>query len=1126
MDRFSYTAPQAFIDELRGIGEEDREDPFKELQRARGISRVIAENESDYEKRRHARDVTSDESLSYSESLKKAQLEKEKSELLHKLRTAEADKKEEEGERAPRKRRWDQTPAHVEEATPSGNAKRRNRWDETPRDLAAGVAQTPRRNRWDETPKVAAGFGETPKVTSSAGFGETPRRSRWDETPVARAAGSMELQQQTDQQVAVEMEDPRNAYMTDDELDALLPSSGYTVMEVPASYIPIRTPARKLMATPASTSGFHIPEASTSAAVAAAVGVDVGEVPGVGALPFFKQDDMQHFGKLLDGQSEEELGAEERTERAIMRQLLKIKNGTAAMRKAGQRQLAERARTWGASAIFNQMLPLLLAPSLEEQERHVLVKAINRVLFRLGSLVRPFVRRILTVIEPMLVSSDAYARAEGCEVISNVSKAAGLAAMVATLRPDVDHADDYVRNTTARALAVVASALGISAVLPFVRAVCASRRSWQARHTGCRVVQQIAELVRAGVLPHLRGLVACVGAALGDEQLRVRTASALALAALAEASAPYGIEAFDDVLRPLWAGVGQHRGRALAAFLKAIGFIVPLMDAEHAGFYAREIVPVLVREFATPDDAMRTVVLRVVSQCVAAAGVSPQFVRTDVLPGFMAAFWVRRMALDRRSSRHVIAATVELAAKVGASDVVVQLVSELKDESEPLRRMALTALTQIVDAQGVLDVDARLEERLVDGVLYAFQEQTAEGDGAVALAALGAAVDALGLRARPYLPQLASALLWRLGNQSPATRQQAADAVARVAPVLRKCGEDELLARIGTVLYECLGEEYPEVLGSVLGALTAVVDVIGMADMRPPIGELLPRLTPILKNRHEKVQQHCIELVGRIADRGAEHVGAREWMRSCFSLLDLLRANKKAIRRASVSTFGYIAKAIGPQDVLATLLNNLKVQERQNRVCTTVAIAIVAETCAPFTVLPVLLNEYRVPELNVQNGVLKAVSFLFEYIGAAGADYVASITPLLEDALTDRDLVHRQQAASAIRHLALGVSARGCEPLVLHLLNLLWPNVFEASPHAIRAVLEAIDSSRVCLGAGRVLLYVLQGLFHPARRVREVYWRIYNMMYVGSQPAMVAFYPPIVDDPPNTYCRHELDYVL
>jgi len=63
--------------------------------------------------------------------------------------------------------------------------------------------------------------------------------------------------------------------------------------------------------------------------------------------------------------------------------------------------------------------------------------------------------------------------------------------------------------------------------------------------------------------------------------------------------------------------------------------------------------------------------------------------------------------------------------------------------------------------------------------------------------------------------------------------------------------------------------------------------------------------------RHEKVQENCIDLVGRIADRGAEYVSAREWMRICFELLELLKAHKKAIRRATVNTFGYIAKAIG-----------------------------------------------------------------------------------------------------------------------------------------------------------------------------------------------------------------------
>ena len=75
--------------------------------------------------------------------------------------------------------------------------------------------------------------------------------------------------------------------------------------------------------------------------------------------------------------------------------------------------------------------------------------------------------------------------------------------------------------------------------------------------------------------------------------------------------------------------------------------------------------------------------------------------------------------------------------------------------------------------------------------------------------------------------------------------------------------------------------------------LPGIVNVIGMHKMTPPIKDLLPRLTPILKNRHEKVQENCIDLVGRIADRGSEYVSAREWMRICFELLELLKAHKK-----------------------------------------------------------------------------------------------------------------------------------------------------------------------------------------------------------------------------------------
>ena len=69
---------------------------------------------------------------------------------------------------------------------------------------------------------------------------------------------------------------------------------------------------------------------------------------------------------------------------------------------------------------------------------------------------------------------------------------------------------------------------------------------------------------------------------------------------------------------------------------------------------------------------------------------------------------------------------------------------------------------------------------------------------------------------------------WWLNNKSAKIRQQAADLIEKIADVLKLCGEDSLLRELARVLFENLGEEYPEVLGSILGALKAVVHVLGM----------------------------------------------------------------------------------------------------------------------------------------------------------------------------------------------------------------------------------------------------------------------------------------------------------
>jgi len=815
------------------------------------------------------------------------------------------------------KSRWDEDTASV--TTTTSSVRRRKRWDETPL-VSSGAAGAPDATplvggqKWDETPVVASGqtVSSTPLVGSAAGADGGRKRSRWDSTPAPSSMAQPQfgatpliggqtpllggqtplLSGNLAKALSNEREmERRNRPWTNAALDAILPAEGYTLLPPPAEYMPIRTPGRKLLSAPTPFGGqtpagfqMEIPpeerEGQSVQDIREAYGVPVGatsqepgaggEAAGAGALPYIKPEDMQYFGRLMEDAEESALTKEEVKERAIMALLLKIKSGTPPQRKTAMRQITDKARGFGAGPLFHQILPLLMSPALEDQERHLLVKVIDRILYKLDDLVRPYVHRILAVIEPLLIDEDYYARVEGREIISNLAKAAGLSTMISTMRPDIDNPDEYVRNTTSRAFAVVASALGVPSLLPFLKAVCKSRKSWQARHTGIKIVQQIALLMGCAVLPYLRELVEIVGHGLTDEQPKVRMMGALTVAALAEAAHPYGIESFDSVIRALWKGALEHHGKGLAAFLKAIGFVIPLMEENYASHYTRLVMPILTREFHSPDEEMKRIVLKVVKQCVGTAGVEPDYIRKEILPEFFRNFWIRRMALDRRNYRQVIETTEELANKVGCSDILSRIVDDLKDDSEPYRRMVMETTQKVLENLGSGDIDDRLEERLIDGILYAFQEQavdagTATGafgkEGQVMLDGFGTVVNALGERCKPYLKQIAGTIKWRLNNKAASVRMQAADLIGRIAVVMKACGEEQLMGHLGVVLYEYLGEEYPDVLGSILGALRAIVNVIGMTKMTPPIRDLLPRLTPILRNRHEKVQENCIDLV-------------------------------------------------------------------------------------------------------------------------------------------------------------------------------------------------------------------------------------------------------------------------
>lgn len=269
--------------------------------------------------------------------------------------------------------------------------------------------------------------------------------------------------------LAKELEN-RNRKWTEEALNELLPLDGFEIVEPPEGYKPVES--KLINPLYDKIQAFNLSEELTKP-----IEVPWAPTTGLNAFPPIKPEDLGYFGDLLKEVDFDKLGYEEQKERRVMELLLKVKNGNALIRKQALRQLTERARELGAGIVFAQILPLMMSSTLEPLERHQLVKALDRVLYKLNELVRPFVHRILVVVMPMLIDEDFYARVESREVISSLSKAAGLATMIATMRPDIEHENADIRNITVRAFAVVANALGVTSLLPFLKAVILSKKN-------------------------------------------------------------------------------------------------------------------------------------------------------------------------------------------------------------------------------------------------------------------------------------------------------------------------------------------------------------------------------------------------------------------------------------------------------------------------------------------------------------------------------------------------------------------------------------------------------------------------------------------------------------------------
>nr|CCC53802.1 putative splicing factor 3B subunit 1, fragment [Trypanosoma vivax Y486] len=458
------------------------------------------------------------------------------------------------------------------------------------------------------------------------------------------------------------------------------------------------------------------------------------------------------------------------------------------------------------------------------------------------------------------------------------------------------------------------------------------------------------------------------------------------------------------------------------------------------------------------------------------------------------------------------------------------------------QRMVIDTVRRVVMAVGTVGVPDTHVALLLDGAIAAVK-QDESGLNRVVLEGLATICNSLGKRLKRYLRQVFDLIKSRR-DMLGMIRMQAAELVSRIAHTVKEAGGTLFLQDLGRSLFDRLEDDEAAVMSANLKATRAILTELGSAKYHPSVRELLKKLTYIISNRNSNVQLSTILLIEEIATNCDEDVEAIHLQElATKGLFELLDAHRRETRRACIRTFGVIAHKIRPFAIILELVDNFKQDKRKIRICTAVALGAIARECGAFTVIPYLLNESKMCEGElvatiVQHSILKAVRYIFEAIGPAGKDFVYPLVPLLVRALTESEIQHRRMAVEACRAIVLTVAGfDGFEDLVIHFLNFIHPNIVELLSRnetkiseerlkMVTAVVGYYEAARLVVGSGRMFQYLLQGLFHPAKKVRDIYRRSYNMMYVASPEALVPHYPRVNDDDEHTYVRHELEVLL
>lgn len=763
-------------------------------------------------------------------------------------------------------------------------------------------------------------------------------------------------------------------------------------------------------------------------------------------LPEIAPDEREFFSPIFQSKN--------KVEQEIYKALLLIKNGDKKMRRYGMRELVKLQDK--KSMAIEILILMMISIEINNQEKLKVMEVIP-ILLETPDVKKTWrIKEIMYILNTYFQIRSIRDRAFG--LLSLLFKM-GIEPVFEIIRGDIYSDNYHVRENAGGLMATLAFSTGIESVIPHLHQLTQTKL-FEPKSSCIKALQQLALMCGRSLLLEIDKIFDLLVNLVSDNNKGIRIDAANCIYAILRAISPFRSFQTKSIFFILKRLITSSEEKELEAMIKAMSLLCKEDE----------------RLTATTFDLLRTKQMSEYVSLIVFDNIYQQIPCAESVD-----FFLGKIDLIFSKSAEVNKTVlINISAEMCKHEQVVEKMLQFYSVSDNVG-----TISEIFGKAKVLHIKETSYSRYIDCIRYALNN----GDeNTIKL------IDKLLSKISvPYT-------LMKLIIEDAQKWLSAAEKIIRIRGicVLREITNHmktrDLIA-VGNILFENLQEKDYDILALIIKAMVAVYNCYRFKSAE----EIVSNILPVFKTKNVLSSEAAIFLLHTVClnDRArCEKIDIKEWIRVVYEITDMFSSPKRSIRRKVSETLGLISGITGPQEILNILMEGLVSEDKNHRAGAADAIAVLAERNGIYSVLPTLLADYSLPDSILQQGIIRTIGKLYQRLGHSASYYTCHLLQIVEDNLTDIDSNRRVLGMKLIKNFVLVYQKPNVdEGICVHLLNLMWINVIDTSPLVNSAFNVCIEAFSTLLEPGLMLNYILQGLFHPATRVRQRYTEILTILF-------------------------------